>query len=94
MKKEDAIIYAELYDILKNMDKSIVMKIPMRLLNKIVNERDKNFISKVDKNDIFNPSNISERTCNLFSWIAYTYWANDSRKIKIQNHLKKFSVQN
>ena len=77
--------YEEVYEILSKMDKSIVMKIPIEVLNNILEKRNKNYISKIDKNDIFNLDNMSENTKNILAWIDVNYWIDEEKK----NILKK-----
>ena len=42
-------VYSEVFEILKYMDKTDVMKIPIEILTKIKNNKDENYISKIDK---------------------------------------------
>lgn len=46
--------YEEIYEILSCMDKMVVMKIPIEILNIINVKRNKEYVSKIDKNDLFN----------------------------------------
>ena len=39
--------YSEVYEILKYMNKEVVMKIPIEILEKIKNKRDLNYKSKI-----------------------------------------------
>ena len=40
-------IYEELYEVLSNMDKTTVMRIPEEILNRIISQRNKNFKSSI-----------------------------------------------
>ena len=54
MNNLKSIALSEVYDILKYMNKMSVMKIPTEILEYIRNNKNIEFISNVDKNDIFN----------------------------------------
>ena len=73
-------IYEELYEVLSNMDKTTVMRIPEEILNRIISQRNKNFKSSIDSDDLFNENNISKDAMDLLCWIDYNYWASPERK--------------
>ena len=75
--------YEEVYQILKHMNKTTVMKIPNNILNAIVKNRNSNFKTNIDKYNIFNQKNISSEALDLLCWITYNYWLNESEKKKI-----------
>ena len=75
--------YEELYEILCFMDKSTVMKIPEEILNSIAENRNQNFISTIDKNDLFNKNNMREETLDVLCYIDYHYWMDKSKKIEL-----------
>lgn len=93
----DANIYSEVYEILSYMDKSTVMKIPLDILEYIKNNRNKDYISKIDPEDIFNPNNIDEKSLELLACIDVNYWMDKGKRAKLelkyrqnmQNQLKK-----
>ena len=66
-------IYEELYEVLSNMDKTTVMRIPEEILNRIISQRNKNFKSSIDEDDLFNENNISKDAMDLLCWIDYNY---------------------
>ena len=66
-------IYEELYEVLSNMDKTTVMRIPEEILNRIISQRNKNFKSSIDRDDLFNENNISKDAMDLLCWIDYNY---------------------
>lgn len=86
-------ICEELYEILFCMDKATVMKIPESYLNQIIKNRNKNFKTKIDKNDLFNENNISKEAMDLLCWFDYNYWADSKRKQKINDLRKKFLIE-
>ena len=49
-----------MFDILKYMDKTTVMKIPVEILETIKSKIDFNYKTNVNPNDLFNEKNISK----------------------------------
>ena len=82
-------VYEELYEVLSNMDKVTVMKIPEEILNKIIIQRNASFKTSVDEEDLFNEDNISKETMDLLCWIDYNYWASPERKKEVDDIRKK-----
>ena len=74
------VTYAEVYEILKYMDKKMVMKVPLEILQLFKNNKDNNYISKINKNDIFNKNNITEDTLRVLSWLNINYWSDEKKK--------------
>lgn len=72
--------YSEVYEILSCMDKSIVMKVPFELLLVIKENRNMDYTSKIDKNDLFNLNNISKDTVNVLAWLDVNYWISNEKK--------------
>lgn len=84
----DSCIYQEVYEILSLMDKKTVMKIPLEILQTIKENRNKEYVTQIDKNDIFNIENLNEDTIKLLSWIDLNYWINTEK----YENIKKISV--
>ena len=68
-------IYKELYEILSYMDKVTVMKIPISILQTIKNKKDNRYITKIDKNDLFNEHNVNRETIDLLCYFYKHYWS-------------------
>ncbi len=83
--EEEKIAYSELYEILSYMDKKQVMKVPIDILENIKNNRDMNYISKIDKEDIFNKNNVSKKTISMLAYLNLKYWVDDERKKELVN---------
>lgn len=66
--------YKELYEILSYMDKVTVMKVPINILQTIKNKKDNRYITKIDKNDIFNEKNVDRETIDLLCYFHKHYW--------------------
>ena len=82
-------VYEELYEVLSNMDKVTVMKIPEEILNKIITQRNTSFKTSIDEEDLFNEDNISKETMDLLCWIDYNYWASTERKKEVDDIKKR-----
>lgn len=77
--------YTEVYEILSYMDKITVMKVPVELLKFIKDNRNENYKTLIDKNDIFNLRNISDETRHVLAWLDVNYWMSEEKK----KHLKE-----
>ena len=80
MDERISIAYTEVYEILGCMDKLQVMKVPLKTLNKIKDNRKKDYITKVDKNDIFNKNNISREALSILAYLNLNYWVDQNKK--------------
>ena len=87
--KINSCVYAEVFEILKYMDKTDVMKIPVELLTKIKECKDDNYVSKIDKNDLFNRENVMPETIKYIAWLDVNFWESQSEK----NRLKKLYLE-
>ena len=85
--------YQEVYEILSYMDKLTVMKIPEDILTTIKIKRNPNFITKINKQDIFNEENVSKETIDLLCWLDYNYWMNDEQRIEIDKLKREISIE-
>ena len=72
--------YSEVYEILSCMDKSIVMKVPFEVLLVIKENRNMDYTSKINKDDLFNLNNISKDTINVLAWLDVNYWISNEKK--------------
>lgn len=85
--------YSEVYEILSYMNKSIVMKIPFEILEIIKENRNLDYVSKIDKEDLFNLNNISKDTINLLAWLDVNYWIDKGKKEKVKLSYQKDFIQ-
>lgn len=79
----DSIMYAEVFEILGYMKKEEVMRIPIDVLEYIKQERSKTYKSRIDKNDLFNPNNIDQRSINLLTWLMMDYMGTEEQRAEI-----------
>ena len=75
--------YEELYEILGLMDKATVMKVPIEILNTIKEQRNSNYQTRIDKNDIFNENNVKKETMDLLCYLDYHYCMDKSKKDEV-----------
>ena len=73
----------EVYEVLSLMDKVSVMKIPEETLRYIINRRNSNYKTKINKKDIFNEKNISKDAMDLLCYFDYHYWISKEKRIKV-----------
>ncbi len=69
------IIYAEVFELLRNMDKEKVMKIPREILTEINDGRNRDITIEYDWNNGLNNEHFYPDTINILGYINYTYWA-------------------
>lgn len=88
------IVYTEVYEILGYMDKATVMKIPIELLNFFKQQRDLNYISRIDSKDIFNPNNVDKKTTEIIAWLDLKFWATpEDKKSLIERYNANEKIQ-
>lgn len=84
----NADVYSEVYEILSHMNKSTVMKVPFEILELIKENRNIDYISKINKEDLFNLNNISKDTVNVLAWLDVNYWMSNEKKEKLKLQFK------
>lgn len=80
MDESTQIAYAEIFEILKNMDRNIVMKIPIDIVETFNKYKKTNYVSNIDKDDIFNKNNISPKTLNILAWLNLNYFCTEKER--------------
>lgn len=81
----DDVAYAEVFEILSYMNRKTVMKIPLEVLQFIKENRNKEYISKINPNNIFNPDNISKEAKEILAVINIEYLeSKESKKEKLK----------
>ena len=81
--------YEELYEILSLMDKQSVMKVPIDILNTIKEQRNPEYKTRIDKNDIFNEDNVNKETIDLLCYLDYHYWIDETKKAEVDQIRKQ-----
>lgn len=88
-------VYKEVYELLSYMDKTTVMRIPIELLNKIKYNKNDEYISKIDKNDVFNRNNVLPETIKYMAWLDVNYWETKEEKERLRKlYLERINEQN
>lgn len=85
--------YEEVYEVLSYMDKITVMKIPDLILKKIKDNRNVDYKTKINKNDIFNEQNLSKESVDFLCWLNYTYLIANSQRINIDKKISEISAK-
>ena len=94
MEEDRRNAYTEVFEILKNMDRKLVMKIPIEIVKIIKDNRNIEYKVKIDKNDIFNKKNISKRALNILGWLQINYLSEKDEKMKLINKYIKNELKN
>ena len=81
--------YAEVMQVLKYFDRSQVIKIPIEIIEYFKENQDENYVSRIDKEDIFNKDNISRKALAILAYLDLTYWANEEEKKELLNTYRK-----
>ena len=71
----------EIFEFLSFFNKAEVMKIPEEILNYLNTHRNREFETKIDRNDLFNFNNLSNNALDFLIYIDMTYWKNEQNKI-------------
>lgn len=82
-------ICQEIYEILSFMDKQIVKKIPQDILKSINELRNRNYKTRIDKNNLFNEENVYKQTIDFFCWIEYNYWMDEQQKKNVDRIIQE-----
>ena len=89
MDENIRIAYAEVFEILKNMDKNLVSKVPIEILESFKINRKMDFSSNIDKKDIFNKNNISREALSILAYLNLNYWVSCDKKQELENIYRK-----
>ena len=65
-------------------------------MKNIEERRNKDYKSKIVKEDLFNFNNISSQTVKVLAWLDINYWMNDEKKKKLnkKEKLKDITIEN
>lgn len=80
--------YTELYEILKNISKNDLNKIPNEILNMLEEKRDKEYEFKLQENIEFENQELLRETKILLAILYRDYWATKEEKEKIMQKWK------
>lgn len=88
MKNNYAKAYKEVIEILKNVPKESVNKIPKEIIEIFNTNMNKDYKFKIDENSSFEEQNLLEETKAIFANIFRDYWATPYQKEKIEEKEK------
>lgn len=77
MTKDTMKAYTEIDCILSNMPNEYVLKVPKKLREKFRNEKDHDYLFRLEENKRLNEHNLSRKTRALLAMLKYNYWCND-----------------
>lgn len=84
MTKETMQAYTEIDCILSNMPSEYVIKIPEKLREKFKNEKDLEYMFRLEDNKSLNEHNLNRKTRALLAMLKYNYWCkNQDEKQKL-----------
>ena len=90
MEESKEVVFAEVYQILRCIDKEKVMKIPAPILQQIRDERDKNIPVEIDWENLLEKERFCKNTINILGYFNYYYWA-ESKEEK-ENLAKIYNI--
>ena len=78
-----SLVYSEVYEILKNIEKEKVMLIPEEIIKKIKSNVDPNYKDKIDWSKKLAVQNLQADTINIIGYFNYNFWCDtDDKKRK------------
>ena len=80
---DKSLVYSEVYEILKNIEKEKVMLIPEEIIKKIKSNVDPNYKDKIDWSKKLSVQNLQADTINIIGYFNYNFWCDtDDKKRK------------
>jgi hypothetical protein len=80
---DKSLVYSEVYEILKNIEKEKVMLIPEEIIKKIKSNVDPNYKDKIDWSKKLAVQNLQADTINIIGYFNYNFWCDtDDKKRK------------
>lgn len=80
---EMSVIYSEVYEIINNMDKKYIEKIPKKMLELIESERNLEYEPNIKANIPLEQQNLNKKTLAFLAMLNLKYWCED------ENHKKE-----
>lgn len=85
--------YTEVLEILKYFSKEELSKIPNETIDFFEKNKDVNYDFKIDNPEKFYESGISKKAYSIFTVLASQYFLNDEQNEKLENMLKRNSIE-
>ena len=80
MSDNKSLVYSEVYEILKNIEKEKVMLIPEEIIKKIKSNVDPNYTDKINWSKKLAVQNLQADTINIIGYFNYNYWCDTDEK--------------
>ena len=80
MNKELSVVYAEIDEILKNMDKKYVEKIPQKLRDIITNEKSLDYNPNINIDIDLNKQGLQRKTLVMLAMFNLNYWCENEEE--------------
>ena len=77
---DKSLVYSEVYEILKNIEKEKVMLIPEEIIKKIKSNVDPNYKDKIDWSKRLSVQNLQADTINIIGYFNYNFWCETDDK--------------
>lgn len=77
---DKSLVYSEVYEILKNIEKEKVMLIPEEIIKKIKSNVDPNYKDKIDWSKRLSVQNLQADTINIIGYFNYNFWCDTDDK--------------
>ena len=87
---DKSLVYSEVYEILKNIEKEKVMLIPEEIIEKIKSNADPNYKDKIDWTKRLSGQHLQQDTINVIGYLYYNYWCESD----LQKHKYREIVYN
>lgn len=93
-EKKDLIICSEVFDCINILGKKYIDKLPEKIYKELEGNRDKDYISKYDKNQGITEDTFSKEALNALAILDLRYWCSEEekelkQKIYYQNMIKE-----
>ena len=77
---DKSLVYSEVYEILKNIEKEKVMLIPEEIIKKIKSNVDPNYKDIIDWSKRLSVQNLQADTINIIGYFNYNFWCDTDDK--------------
>jgi len=81
--------YAEVFEIFQYIDEEHIDKIPRKFIKFISEERDAEYIAKINPNQPLEEQDLMEETINILALLKLDYWCNEEERQELLNILKQ-----
>lgn len=77
-------VYEETFEILAYIDRPLVKRIPLDVLETIAKRRDKDFKTKIDPKDALNMENVDPKTSKFISWLNLNFFTTTDKRTALE----------